>query len=121
MYGVSEELPFASLIGEECNMIGLGQFQIQFHFSGDRKSLSVESNWKLRDADGNIVDRAMPHDQRTEYRIHRIIDQSVSSFEVDAPSSFQLEFENGYRLTVYDDKEQFECFSLHVDGKSHYI
>ncbi len=121
MYGVSEDLPFASFVGEECNMVGLGQFQIQFHFSGDRKSIGAESRWELRDAEGEIVDRAMPRNERVEYRIHPVIDQLVRGFEVNAPLSFTLQLENGYALTIYDDEEQYECFSIHTDGHSYYI
>lgn len=47
MYGVSKDLPVATFVGEECNMIGLGQFQIQFHFSGGRMHIDAESKWVL--------------------------------------------------------------------------
>ena len=121
MYGVSEDLPFASFVGEECNAIGLGRFQLQFHFSGGRKSISVESRWELRDAKGEIADHDIPHSERVEFRIHPIIDQIVRGFVVNAPLSFTLQFENGYALTIYDDDKQYECFSIHADGHSYYI
>jgi hypothetical protein len=40
---------------------------------------------------------------------------------VNAPSSFTPQFENGYTLTIYDDQEQYECFSLHTEDHSYYI
>ncbi len=121
MYGISEELPFASFVGEECSRIGLGQFQIQFDFSGGRRSICAEGRWELRGAEGQLVDQAMPHHQREGYYVHPVIDQAVRSYVVDAPSSFTLQFENGYTLTIYDDQEQYECFSLHTEGQSYYI
>ena len=121
MYGVSEGLPFASFVGETCNMIGLGQFQLQFHFSDGRKSIMVEAKWELRDVTGEIIDRAMPHNERAVYRLHPVIEQRVRGFTINAPLSFTLQFENGHALTIYDDEERYECFSIHTDGRSYYI
>ena len=115
MVGVSEDLPFASFLGEECSMIGLGQFQLQFHFSGGSKSITTESRWELRDAAGEIVDQVMPCDERLQYRLHLILGQLVRGFAVNAPLSFTLQFENGYTLTIYDDEERYECFSIHTE------
>jgi hypothetical protein len=116
MYGVPADLPIQPFVGRELNQICLGRFQTQLHFSGTG-SISVEGRWELRDGAGDIVDRAEEHETRESYRIHRLIDAAVARFSIDAPRSFTLFFDNGLALTVFDDSEQYESFSINVDGE----
>ena len=116
MYGVPADLPIQAFVGQELNQICLGRFQIQLHFSG-RGSISIEGGWELRDAAADIVDRAEEHDTQKSYRIHRLIDSSVARCSIDPPRSFTLLFENGLTLTVFDDSEKYEAFSIVVEGQ----
>ncbi len=68
------------------------------------------------DASGNMVDRAQDHAERHGYYVHKIIDSPVRRYVINAPGSFTLDFENGYSLTVFDDSEQYESFSIQPDG-----
>ena len=115
MYGVPANLPLKRFINVELNQIALGQFQIQFHFAG-AGSISVESKWELRNIEGEIVDQEIDHTSRQDYRVHYIIDQKVVSYDINPPSSFTLHFKNGFSLTIYDDSEQYESFSIHPDN-----
>ena len=115
MYGVPADLPIQPFVGQELIQICLGRFQIQLHFSG-AGSISVEGRWELRDGAGDIVDRAKDHENRESYRIHRLIDVAVDRFSIDPPRSFMLFFKNDLALTVFDDSEQYESFSIKVDG-----
>jgi hypothetical protein len=65
---------------------------------------------------GNLVDSAEPHENRESYRIHRLIDVRVARFSIDPPRSFTLVFDKGLALTVFDDSEQYESFSIKVAG-----
>jgi hypothetical protein len=118
MHGVPSDLPLQSFVGSECSFIGLGQWQIQFHFIGthgtDTGSISVEGNWEFRDASGDIIDRCQEPAEREAYRVHKIIGIPVTHFVIDAPKSFAIYFECGLSLTVYDDSEQYESFSVHI-------
>jgi hypothetical protein len=115
MYGVPSDLPLARFVGHECNQVALGQFQIQFHFV-DAGSVYVESGWELRSANGDLIDAACEHTQRDCYRIHKIIGVPVVSFAIDPPVSFTLFFASGHALIVFDDSDQYESFSVHVEG-----
>lgn len=77
MYGVPDDLPIQPFVGQDLNQICLGRFQIQLHFSG-AGSISVEGRWEIRDAAGNLLDSAEPHESRESYRIHRLIDVPVA-------------------------------------------
>lgn len=76
---------------------------------------------ELRDPSGAVVDSEQEPSERDVYRIHRILDLSVVAFAIDAPRSFTLVFEPAFRLTVFDDSEQYESFSIHVDGRDIYV
>lgn len=71
MYGVPADLPIQPFVGQDLNQICLGRFQIQPHFSG-AGSISVEGYWEIRDADGNLLDSAEPHESSESYQIPSI-------------------------------------------------
>lgn len=116
MYGVPTDLPLERLIGQQFNFIGLGLFQIQFHASGVA-AIHVEGRWELHDPSGAVVDAAEEHADRKAYRVHHILDVPIVRFTVDAPRSFTLHFESGHSLTIYDESDHYESFSLHLDGQ----
>lgn len=120
MHGVPSNLPLASFVGFECNQIAIGQFQIQFHFAG-AGSIFAESRWELRGPAGDVVDGSCDHEKRDCYRVHQIIDIAVDRFVLDPPRSFTLFLRSGHALTIFDDSERFESFSVHTKGGSDYI
>ena len=115
MYGVPADLPLDRFLGRECTLIGIGRFEIRFIFpsTGD---ICVYGKWEICDGSGRVIDRAQEHTERACYFVHRVIDSPVQRYGIDAPTSFTLYFENGYSLTVFDDSEQYESFSLQPDG-----
>lgn len=66
---------------------------------------------------GDIVDGAEKPETRACYRIHRLIDVPVIRFSIDPPRSFTLYFTSGLSLTVFDDSEQYESFSIQINGQ----
>ena len=116
MYGVPPDLPLERLIGQQFNFIGLGRFQIQFHISSVG-AIHVEGRWELRDPSGVAIDSEQEHVDRKAYRVHEILDVPIVRFSIDAPRSFMLHFESGHTLTIYDDSDRYESFSLHLDGQ----
>ena len=115
MHGVLESLPLAEFLGQECEQIRLSEFQIQFSFSNG-SSIDVEGRWELWNQDHVLVDQFTPHVQRETYCVHKLIEQQVCSFSIHVPTSFSLYFENKFVLTIYDDLEQYESFSLHFSS-----
>jgi len=121
MHGVPGDLPLDRFVGHELNQIALGRFQIQLHFDG-AGSIFIEGRWELHDPDSALIDKAEEHEERSCFRLHRVLDLPVERFEIDPPRSFTLVFSPAYRLTVFDDSDQFESFSFHVKGlPSQYI
>ncbi len=120
MYRVLESLPLAKFVGQECIQVGLGEFQIQFHFA-DGSSISAEGKWELWNHNSVLWDQLTPHSQREKYCVHLIIGQRVHSVSINVPTSFTLHFENEFALKIYDDSEYYESFSLNPSsaGSTH--
>jgi hypothetical protein len=116
MYGVPADLPLKPFVGLEFNQVALGRYQTQFHCAG-AGSIDVEGRWELRTAAGEIVDAQVDHSKRDAYRLHPIIDIPITAFELDPPRSFTIVFEDGQRLSVFDDDPRYEAFSIHLDGQ----
>ena len=112
MYGVPPNLDLSFLRGRSLTMVGIGEFQLQFHFHPDGL-ISVEGKWELIGADGSELDRSRDNSERDEYRVHRLLGQEVVATELDPPQSFSLQFGNGMMLRIFDDSEQYESFSIH--------
>ncbi|MEY2521229.1 MAG: hypothetical protein QOF24_2988 [Verrucomicrobiota bacterium] len=120
MHGVPADLPLAGFVGCTLDQVCIGQHQLQFHFSGERGvgggRISVEGGWQAQDAAGALFDGFQEHSVRQQYRIHTLLGRTVIEFSIDAPRSFQLAFDSGDRLTIYDDSERYESFSVAPAG-----
>ena len=80
--------------------------------------MSVEGGWKLFDPSGALIDSAMEHREREHYALHVLLGHGISDFSIDAPRSFQLIFDSGHRLNIYDDNEHYETFSVNPSGEA---
>jgi len=114
MYGVPADLPLDRFLGKECTLIAIGRFEIRFLFpsTGD---ICVYGKWEVCNDTGSVIDRRQDHESRKCYSMHNIIDSPVHRYTIDAPRSFSLDFENGYSLTVFDDSDEHESFSIQPD------
>ena len=80
--------------------------------------MSVEGGWQLLDPSGALIDSAMEHREREHYALHVLLGHGISDFSIDAPRSFQLVFDSGHRLKIYDDNEHYEAFSVNPSGEA---
>ena len=115
MHGVPADLPLQAFVGDALTQICIGEHQLQFHFH-DAGSISVEGGWELADSSGQILDRWLEHKERGAYRLHLLLGHAVSHFSVSPPLSFKLHFTSGHDLTVFDDSERYESFSVNPKG-----
>ena len=61
---------------------------------------------------GEQVDRSLENKQREAYRVHVLLGAHVSAFRIEPPKSFSLLFSSGHQLTVFDNSERYESFSV---------
>ena len=116
MYGVPADLDLTGFHGTTLILIGVAEQTLHFTFQPETPSplyeVVVEGGWDLRDAAGDIIDRKQDHATRDVYRVHRVLGRTVVSSAVDGPKSFTLQFDSGHKLTVYDDSDRYESFSI---------
>lgn len=124
MHGVPANLDLRPFVGASLDQIRLGAWDIQFHFSGPKgcpsASLGVEGRWAVFSASGEVIDESLRDDQAPEeravYRVHRLLGHSVVAFTLDPPTSLTLTFDDGSRLTVWDDESGYESFHVEPGG-----
>jgi len=118
MYGVPKDLPLQRFVGDSICQIAVGLHDVHFHFN-KAGNINVDGGkWQIHDASGAVVDESIEGlpSTRQQYRVHVIIDSEVVKSEIDAPRSFTLTFSSGHKLTIFDDSEMYESFSIQPDG-----
>ena len=118
MHGIPIDLPLQRFVGDSVCQIALGTHGVHFRFN-EAGSIHVEGGkWQLHDAAGKVIDESIEGLPSTRecHRVHVILDNAVTKFELDVPHSFTLTFRTGHTLTIYDDSEQYESFSIQPDG-----
>jgi hypothetical protein len=112
MHGVPQNLDLSAFLGAELIQVAIGCHDLQLHFFPEDRRISVWGHWELLDSTGTMIDKAQENPSRDSYKIHRLLGQAVTALTVDAPKSFTLTFDNGMNMTVYDDSDQYESFSI---------
>ncbi len=107
MYGVPQDLKLQLLHGAELIQLGIGMHQVQFVFHPEG-NISVEGDWVLYGADGSELDRRKPQPRHEAFQLHRLLGQRVVSSSVSAPKWFELRFEHGELLRIFDSSKQYE-------------
>src|SRR5438067_2138352 len=116
MFGVPANLDLSQLKGKYLSHIQMAQFDLQFVFEGGIR-ICVQGDWQLREPSGELIDWGVdPPASREFYRVHLLLDKTVTNFTVDPPRSFTLYFDDGLSLTVFDSFQQFESFQIWPAG-----
>lgn len=114
MHGVPASLNLGSFRGATLVQIALGEFQLQFSFDSNAR-IAVEGGWQVLGPNGEIIDsasRGESSSDRTEYRVHVLLGRTVEGWSVHAPEYFELRFDRGVALRVFDDSDRYESFSI---------
>lgn len=112
MYGVTNHLNLERFHGATLVQICIGEFQQQFHFIDPEMQLSIEGEWHITNAVGDLVDRSLENGQRDAYRVHRLLGRAIVGHDINAPESFTLRFDNGWSFVVFDRSREYESFSI---------
>jgi hypothetical protein len=116
MHGVPANLDLRPFHGDTLTQLCLGQYQVQFHFSW-ANCIFVEGGWALRDACGALLCHVSDRSDTSAYaergaRLYVLLGTTVTGSSLDAPISFTLFFDNGMALTILDDSDSHESFSV---------
>lgn len=74
---------------------------------------------RLFDSKGDVVDESVGrvgdppgNRSRNSWRVRELVGDTVESASIDPAQSFSLTFSSGHRLTVFDDSDLYESFSI---------
>jgi hypothetical protein len=119
VHGVPHDLDLSAFLGASVERVDLGPYIIHFRFAG-APSIGIEGDWELHDPAGSVIDQGSggakaPRD-RVSYRVHVLLERTVTATSVAAPGSFSLTFDSGHRLVVYDRSPAYESFHIEPPG-----
>ncbi|MEM6332748.1 MAG: hypothetical protein AAF823_05350 [Planctomycetota bacterium] len=115
MYGVDSSLDLSMFHGGTCIQVAIGQFCCQLAFHPDAR-LTIEGSWSLLGPDRLEIDRSCGLEERDCFRLHRVLGMVVAQAIAEPPSSIVIEFEDGTCLRVFDDRSNFESFTIEPGG-----
>src|SRR5438094_8524476 len=124
MHGVSADLDLRAFHGAFLTQVVIDPWDLQFVFlhSTDmtwRANITIEGRWELRDMLGSLVEsgiRGVANSDHGPFRVNRLLDHVVTGTLLDPPKSIALTFDNGHILTLFDDSNEFESFSIQPGG-----
>jgi hypothetical protein len=111
MYGLKKEVDLSFLAGRELVQVGIGSFQVQFHFDED-VAVSVEAEFRYFDGQQEWVWRQEPSSPQVAGRTVAILGASITKFESSENGTLSLTFSNGHRLTMVDSFKEYESYAI---------
>jgi hypothetical protein len=111
MNGVPEDLDLSGFSGLAVNMVCIDEAQVQIHFERDH-FVGIEGAWELIDSSGQVVGGRVRGQSNPESKAELLLGRRVLGHTVSPPDWFELQFEDGIALRVYDDSQQYESFSI---------
>ena len=111
MYGVPSDLNLSTFIGVKLQQVCASEYQVQFRFEADRW-IGVEGKCQILDQAGRSVAEVARDSTSNDKQFEMLLGQKVVGSSVNAPDWFDLRFEGGLVLRVFDDSQQFESFSI---------
>jgi hypothetical protein len=111
MYGVPDDLDLSGFSGLTVTRVCVDAAQVQVYFEQDHY-VGIEGAWELIDSGGQIVGGRSRDRTTRESKADLLVGLRVLGNAVSPPDWFELRFDNGTTLKVYDDSEQYESFSI---------
>jgi hypothetical protein len=111
MYGIPANLDLSRFVGAELIQLCAGQFQCQFHFDPPT-SICVERRWELRDESGQLLDVAVEGTPAGTLNSTVLLGKKIIKTSINVPHSLSLHFESGHVLTIFNDSEPYESFTI---------
>ena len=111
MFGFKDQMTMSWLVGREVAQLGVSREEITLTlFPGG--ALVIPGPWELLDPSGQVADRRLPHAERTELRLHRLVGEEITAVDVESPERLVVALANGWRLVLLDDGSAVESVML---------
>lgn len=114
MYKFPSDLDLSHLTGCEVVQVTHWPYTLVFSLESDNW-INIEGAWRLLDEEGGVVDEGDEQEQKDAYRTHRLLGQKIRECIVVNPTTLAVVFENGWKLEILDDSEQYESCHISPD------
>lgn len=114
MYGLPADFTGQAFVGRMLQYVAVFSNQLMFDFDGGC-AVTLQSSYSHRESKAGAGVRIfeVPH---FEPKLIRLLDKKVTLVSVEQNGTFQMTFENGDRLTLYDTDERYEAYHLSWNG-----
>jgi hypothetical protein len=111
---------FDELIGQEVTRVSFNKWSIHLLFEKGTE-LALDGDWTLEDSEEHAIDRNQGLDSRKAFDLWRLVAARVIAVEFsDGPlPAFSVVFGNGMRLTISNDDDNYEDWSLAAQGQEY--
>ncbi len=116
MYKFSQDIDLSHLTGGEVVQVSHAQYSLVFCLEPNNQ-INIEGAWRILDRNGQVVDEGNEQEKKDAYRTHRLLGQKIQRCIAVNPTLLVVEFENGWKLEILDDSEQYE--SCHISPNIH--
>ncbi len=116
MHQFKDNLDLSHLIGCEVVQVSHAPYNLLISLEPEN-SINIEGAWLLLDSKGQIIDEGNEQNQKDSYKTHRLLDHKIQKCIVVNPTTLQVQFDNGWKLEIRDDSEQYE--SCHISPDIH--
>jgi hypothetical protein len=117
MYGLKKEIDLSFLAGRELIQIGIGLYQVQFHFDED-VTVSVEAEFRYFDGRDEWNWRQEPSSHQIAARMVAMLGASITNLERNENGTLALMFSNGHSLTILDPFKEYESYAITRPGQT---
>jgi hypothetical protein len=104
------------LVGRELIQVGIGLYQIQFHFDED-VTVSVETEFRYFDGQDEWSWRQEPGSHQIAARTVVMLAANITSLDSNENGTLVLTFSNGHRLTILDPYKEYEAYAITRPGQ----
>lgn len=113
MYRISPDLDLSKAIGQFATQIHVGQFDLQFHFGPVK--IAVQSPIRL-ERDGSLLGE-WKEGQWPSPAFIEVMNTNITSCEIPNNQTIIITFENGIKMHLTDNSDQYECMQITIKGE----
>ena len=117
MYGLKKEIDLSFLVGRELIQVGIGLYQIQFHFDEDL-TVSVEAEFRYFDGQDEWNWQQEPSSPQIAAPTVAMLGASITNLDSNENGTLALTFSNGHRLTILDPFKEYESYAITRPGQT---
>ena len=115
MYGLPEDLDRSAFVGKRLDSVVFHEFMVSLSFEG-YVGVSVSSNYSYSIGDGG-TEETEDAESVTASSLMRVVARTVVSTEATRDGTLTLRFVEGGVFRCYDDRSNYECYTITMGGK----